>query len=269
MGPLILEARGLGYRYPGAEVPALVDVDLTLGPGELLAVVGPNGSGKTTLLRLVLGVLVPDAGRVTVDGTAAAAWSRRSLARVFGVVVQREEPAFPMRVRPAVLLGRYPHLPAFAAPRDLDWRAVDDALVRCDAQFLRDRWVATLSGGEWQRVRIARALAQAPRALVLDEATANLDIRHEMEVFELVAELVRREGLGVLLVTHHVNLAARYADRIMVLDRGRAVAHGRPREVLTREVLERVFQWPIATTEWDGAPQLVPLRRAPGRIPSP
>lgn len=110
-------------------------------------------------------------------------------------------------------------------------------------------------------MRVARALAQEPRALVLDEATANLDIRHEMEVFELVAELVRQEGLGALMVTHHVNLAARFVDRVVVLDRGLVVSAGPPADALTREVLERVFQWPVAVAEWRGAPQLVPLRR--------
>ncbi len=126
---------------------------------------------------------------------------------------------------------------------------------------LRDRWVATLSGGEWQRVRIARALAQAPHGLVLDEATANLDLRHEMEVFELAAELVRREAIAAVLVTHHVNLAARFGDRIVVLDRGAVSAQGAPADVLRREVLERVFEWPVEVEQWRGTPQFVPLKR--------
>jgi iron complex transport system ATP-binding protein len=125
--------------------------------------------------------------------------------------------------------------------------------------------VSTLSGGEWQRVRVARALAQAPRALVLDEPTASLDIRHEMEVLELTAELVRQDGLAGILVTHHVNLAARYVDRVVVLDRGTARAIGKPADVLTRAVLEEVFEWPVAMREWEGVPQFVPLKRTDER----
>ena len=261
MDPLIIAARGLTFRYPGAPSLAVEDVSFDLKAGELLAVLGPNGSGKTTLLRLLLGVLRPERGGVTIQDREVSLWDRRSLARLVGVVVQREEPAFPLRAGQAVSLGRYPHLSPFASPGAADRRAVDSALARADVTGLADRWVATLSGGEWQRVRIARALAQEPRALVLDEATANLDLRHEMETFELLTELARREGLGVLLVTHHVNLAARYADRIVVLDAGRVVSTVRPAEALTQTVMERVFQWPVTMTEWAGVPQMVPLRK--------
>jgi iron complex transport system ATP-binding protein len=121
--------------------------------------------------------------------------------------------------------------------------------------------VSTLSGGEWQRVRVARALAQEPRALVLDEPTANLDLRHEVELFDLVSELVKHQGLAGLIVTHHVNLAARFVDRILVLERGHPRASGPPREVLTQDVLERVFGCPLELVHWRGVPQLVPLRR--------
>jgi iron complex transport system ATP-binding protein len=267
MGELIFETREVRYRYPHAADDAVRDVALDVPPGELIAIVGPNGSGKTTLVRLLLGVLSPTGGTVLAGGRPAAEWKRRDLARLVGVVAQREEPVFPLRVEQAVLFGRYPHLGALGTPGPEDRAAVDKALRRCDVAHLGDRWVATLSGGEWQRVRIARALAQEPRALVLDEATANLDIRHEMEVFELAATLVRDEGLAAVAVTHHVNLAARFADRIVVMDRGIARAQGRPLEVLQREVLERVFGWPVEVSQWRGVPQLVPLRAGeePGR----
>jgi iron complex transport system ATP-binding protein len=261
MGDLIFETREACYRYRHAPADAVRDVAVAVAPGELVAIVGPNGSGKTTLVRLLLGVLAPTEGTVLAAGHPAAAWRRRDLARLVGVVAQREEPVFPLRVAQAALFGRYPHLGPVGAPTRDDHAAVDRALQVCDVAHLRDRWVATLSGGEWQRVRIARALAQEPRALVLDEATANLDIRHEMEVLELAASLVRCEGLAAVAVTHHVNLAARFADRIVVMDHGLARAQGRPAEVLTRDVLERVFGWPVAVSHWRGAPQFVPLRK--------
>jgi iron complex transport system ATP-binding protein len=137
---------------------------------------------------------------------------------------------------------------------------VQAALERCDVAGLARRPVDSLSGGEWQRVRLARALAQEPRALVLDEPTASLDVRHEMELLELVRRLVDG-GMAGLVITHQLNLAARFADRMLLLDRGRLAAEGTPAEVLTRETLGRVFEWPVAVTTWcDGSPQVVPLR---------
>jgi iron complex transport system ATP-binding protein len=175
------------------------------------------------------------------------------------VVAQREEPVFPLRVRDAVGLGRYPHVGPFRPFATEDVAAVDRALERADAGHLADRWIQNLSGGEWQRVRLARALAQEPEVLVFDEATANLDLRHEMEAFALVADLVHNQGLTGLLVTHHVNLAARFVDRLVVLHQGHVAAAGTAGEVLRREVIEQVFAWPVAITEWDGVPQVVPL----------
>jgi len=259
---LILEARGLVFRYAGAARSAVEDVDLSLGPGELLALVGPNGSGKTTLLRLMLGTLVPQRGVVAVLGRPLAAWDRRELARAIGVVVQREEATFPLRAREAAMMGRYPHMGPLGAPATRDQEAVDRALERCDVASLSDRWVGTLSGGEWQRLRIARALAQDPRALVLDEPTANLDVAHEMELFELAAHLARVDGIAALVVTHHLNLAARYADRLMVLHRGRVAAAGSAADVIRRELLESVFGWPVEVTSWHGTPQFIPLKRS-------
>ncbi|UCD23938.1 MAG: ABC transporter ATP-binding protein [Gemmatimonadota bacterium] len=265
MGEVIFETRNAVYRYPGGpEIPAVAAVTLSIDAGELVAIVGPNGSGKTTLLRLLLGTLQPSDGEVLAFGRRATEWKRRDLAQRIGVVSQREEAAFPLRVKQAVMFGRYPHLGPLGAPSAGDIAAVDRALERCDVAHLGDRWIATLSGGEWQRVRVARALAQEPRALALDEATASLDIRHEMEVFELTAQLVRENRLAGVLVTHHVNLAARFADRLIVMHRGSARATGSPSEVLTRDVLEEVFQWPVAMTEWEGVPQYVALRRRSG-----
>jgi iron complex transport system ATP-binding protein len=258
---LILALREVSARYPAAPRDALAGVSLAVRNGEFVAVIGPNGSGKTTLLRVALGLLPPAAGTVEILGRPAGAWARRELARVVGVVAQREDNLFPQRVRETVLLGRYPHLSLWGAERPEDHAAVARALERCDAAALADRWIWTLSGGEYQRVRLARALAQEPRLLVLDEPTASLDVRHEMELFELVRGLVNRHALAAIMITHHVNLAARFADRVLLLDAGRAAAHGPAVEVLTRETVERVFAWPVAIEPFQGAPQMIPLRR--------
>ncbi len=257
---MIIRGEGLTVRYPGVDAAAISDVTVSLDRGELVALVGPNGSGKTTLLRALLGTRYLEKGRVLVEEKPLNTWAARDLARVIGVVTQREEILFPLTVRETVELGRYAHLGPLAGPREADHLAVAEALQRADVTGLADRPTDTLSGGEWQRVRVARALAQNPRALLLDEPTAALDIRHEMEVFELVRKLAG-EGIGTLLVTHHLNLAARYADRLLLLDQGAVIAQGPPSEVLKPELVSPVFEWRVAVTNWcDGAPQVVPLK---------
>ena len=257
---MILEAREITVRYGRATSAALERVSCAVAPGRLVAVAGPNGSGKTTLVRALTGLAPLEAGEVLVEGRPLERWSRGELARVLGVVPQREEIAFPLLVEETVLLGRYARLGPLAAPSRADRLAVQAALERCDVAGLARRPVDSLSGGEWQRVRLARALAQEPRALVLDEPTASLDVRHEMELLELVRRLVDG-GMAGLVITHQLNPAARFADRMLLLDRGRMAAEGTPVEVLTRETLARVFEWPVAVTTWcDGSPQVVPLR---------
>jgi iron complex transport system ATP-binding protein len=257
---MILEARAITVRYRRRASVALAEVSCQVSGSELVAVVGPNGSGKTTLVRALLGLLPVERGEVLIDARPVAQWSRRSLAQVVGVVGQQEEAVFPLSVAETVMLGRYARLGPVAAPGQDDRAAVQRALQRCDILDLAERSIDTLSGGEWKRVRVARALAQEPRALVLDEPTASLDVRHEMELFELFRQLVDA-GIAGLVITHHLNLAARFAHRIILLDRGAVVAVGTPAEVLHRDTLSRVFEWPVAVTRWhDGSPQVVPLR---------
>ncbi len=257
-------------RYAGAAAQ-LDGADLVVRSGECVALVGPNGAGKTTALRALLGVVPLAAGEARVEGRAVGAWPREELARRVAVVAQREEPAFPMTVLEAVEMGRYPHLGPWRAAGPADREAVARALARADVAALADRWVDTLSGGEWQRVRLARALAQEPRALVLDEPTASLDVRHEMELFELVADLVARDGLAALIVSHHLNVAARFAGRLVLLAGGRVIADDVPARVLVPERLAAVFDWPVAVhTLPDGTPQVHPERRpaaGPGALP--
>lgn len=256
--------RGVTFRYPEATHPAVDGVSIDVPAGACTAVLGPNGSGKSTLLRLLLGTLMPAAGEVELDDRPVAAWERGEVARTVGVVPQGEEATFPTSVRELVAMGRYPHLGPWRREGERDRRAIEQAMRRCDVLGFAHRPVSTLSGGERQRVRVARALAQEPAALALDEPTAALDVSHEMAIFELLREL-GRGGTTVLLVTHNLNLAARYADRLVLLDRGRVAATGTPAEVLTRETIERVYGWPVRIGRHEGpgpdegAPQVVPL----------
>lgn len=257
----MLAARHLSITFPGASRPALQDVAVDVGPGRLVAIVGPNGGGKTTILRALLG-LVRGQGTVTLAERPIEAWSARERARRIGLVAQREEYPFAWRVSEVVSFGRYAWLPALASLRADDRTVIQRSMERADVADLADRRIDTLSGGEWQRVRIARALAQEPAILALDEPTAALDLGHEMEIFELVRRLVD-DGMAAVVVTHHLNIAARFADEMLLLHRGRAVARGTPAEVLEPARLADVFQWPVAVTSQDGLPQVVPLRRPP------
>src|SRR3989442_6513862 len=257
----LLRLQDVRYRYPSAGQDALTDVPLSIGLGEFHAVLGPNGSGKTPLVRIALGAITPLVGRADIDGRSASSWPRQDLARLVGVVPQREDNLFPQRVRETVLLGRYPHLSLWGRERAADHDAVDRALAACDAQHLADRWLWTLSGGEYQRVRVARALAQEPKLLVLDEPGMSLDLKHEMGLSELVLGLVKTQGLGVLMITHDLTLAARFADSLLLLEAGRPVASGSPVEVLTQQTVETVFSWPVAMQTVDGRPQMIPLRQ--------
>ena len=252
---------GVAVRYPRAERPALDGVSLTVARGRVTAVVGPNGSGKSTMVRALLGRVPLAGGRITIAGHDAHAMDARERARRVAVVPQREEAAFPSLVREYVALGRLPHGARWAGPTRADRAAVDEGLAEADATAFADRMTDTLSGGEWQRVRLARALAQGASTLVLDEPTTFLDIAHEMAVFELAAR-VARAGAAVLLVSHQLNLVARFADHLLLLHRGAVAAEGPPGVVMDGPTLERVYEWPLVVTRDPavGAPALVPLR---------
>jgi iron complex transport system ATP-binding protein len=250
-------------RYPRAAVDAIAGVSLSAQRGAITAVVGPNGSGKSTLVRALIGRMPMSRGAIFVDDLPAAALDAQALARRVAVVTQREEPAFPMLVSEYVYLGRYPHLGVWRAADRHDRDVVDASIASAGVEPLRDRRTDMLSGGEWQRVRLARALAQGGDAIVLDEPTAFLDIGHEMAVFELLSRLAA-EGRAVLLVSHQLNLVARFAAWMVLLHRGRVAAAGAVDEVMRADVLQRVYEWPLVVTRDPavGAPALVPLRTA-------
>lgn len=267
----VWRAADLSFRYPGTPVDAVCGVTFDVGHGEVVVLVGPNGSGKSTLLRLLLGARSPDRGRAEFRNRPAVQWPRSEIALRVGALPQHEEPAFPITVRELVAMGRYPHLGAWRREAPRDREAVRRALVRCRVADLAGRPFTTLSGGERQRARIARALAQEPEALALDEPTASLDVAHEMEIWGLLRGEAAA-GRAILLTTHNLNLAARYADRIVLLDHGRVAASGRAPEVLTERTVGRVYGWPVRVVAHpgpgpdEGSPQIVPLHKDAGEL---
>jgi iron complex transport system ATP-binding protein len=256
-----LRTDAIVVRYAELAQPALDGVSFDVPPGSLYAVLGPNGSGKSTLMRALLGIAPLVSGQVFLDERAAGAWGRRELARSVGAVAQSESFTFPLTTREMVEMGRYPHLGPLASATDVDHDVVARVLEACDVTDLAERDVTTLSGGELQRARIARALAQQPRALVLDEPTASLDVRHVMEILELLRASADA-GMTILLITHGLDVAAQFADRLLLLSRGRVAAEGTAAEVIREDVLRDVYAWPISVhpDPTSGAPRVTPRR---------
>lgn len=249
-------------RYAGAQTNALDGVSFEVPSGSMTAVAGPNGSGKSTLVRALLRRQTLVSGRINIGDDTHTQLSQRELARRIAVAPQREDAAFPMRVDEYVSLARYPRLGLWESPSREDNDAVTRALDRAGVSDFAARRTDELSGGEWQRVRIARALAQEGGALVLDEPTTFLDMPHEMSLFELLDSLAR-DGLAVLVVSHQLNLLARFARTMVLLDRGKVAAAGAPTEVMRASVLEEIYDWPLVVTRdpASGTPALLPLRR--------
>lgn len=250
----LLTVRDLAFGYGGAF--RLEGVGFELARGEILGVVGPNSAGKTTLIRLLSRVLTPESGEISLEGTSLARLSRTALARRVAVVPQELQLAFPFTVRELVLMGRHPHARGlfFEGPRDL--AVAREAMDAAGVQELADQLIETLSGGERQRAVIARALAQEPRLLLLDEPTSHLDLRHQGEIVGLLRRLNHRDGTTILLVSHDLNLAAEISDRLLLLSRGRVVRLGDPAEVLEEEGLEAVYGCPVRVEKspWSGRP---------------
>lgn len=243
---------GVSVRYPNAEARAVDDVSLEFAPSAHTAILGPNGAGKSTLLRVIAGLLPCDRGAATLAGREISQWPRRELARKMALVSSAEEVGFPIRVADYVALGRNPYLGALDAPGAADRRVVDSALARTDLTGLARRYVTQLSAGELQRARVARALAQEPELLLLDEPTAHLDLGHEFAVFDLLTQLVDELSLTVVSVTHNINMASRFCSRVVLLRAGAVVADGGPAEVLTPEHLGAAYAWPVEVLSTDG-----------------
>ena len=219
--------------------------ELSVPEGMLLGLVGPNGAGKSTLLRILAGLLRPQQGVVYICGRPVDKMSSRERARFLAWVPQRAETPFEWTVREMVAVGRHPHVGSRLITRREDERVVNSCLEQVGLDSFASRWVSTLSGGEWQRALIARALAQEPKILLLDEPVANLDLGFQRQVYELIRSLCLTRGLGVIAADHHLDLQAQFCDRLVLLDLGKVAAQGTPEVVLTRQKLEEVFQTPL------------------------
>lgn len=239
-----LTAVDAGYAIGGAQL--LHEISVDINPGELLIAVGPNGAGKSTMVKLLSGEIIPSRGQVSIDGIDLKQWTLQQLARIMAVLPQHSELNFPFKVEEVVLLGRIPH----ATGRQRDTEIVAEILFRLDIDHLAQRDFTTLSGGEKQRTQIARILAQIWGCqqgyfILLDEPTSSLDLAHQQATLKLIRELTAA-GAGVFIILHDVNLAAQFADRLLLLHKGGIVSVGDPWSVLSRENIKRVFDLDVS-----------------------
>ena len=240
---LDLQLRQVSFSY--SDGPVLHDIDLSVGAGEMVGLLGPNGSGKTTLLKLASGILKPGQGEIRLDGADLRHMSRKSVARSVAVMPQQFHMPFAFNVGEMVMLGRTPFIRTLAGETDVDREVVSTALEMVGISELKERRFDELSGGERQKVILAMTLAQQPGLLLLDEPTLHLDITHQVEILERVRSLNREQGITVIAAMHDLNLASLYFDRLVLLKEGRIAADGTPAEVITEGMLYKVFAAPV------------------------
>ncbi len=258
-----LEANRVSAQYGTSDKSVVADVSLVVSAGELLAVIGPNGAGKTTLIRVLTGLLPAcPGGEVRVFGHPLHGLDRREIARRVAVVPQHTRVAFGFTVREVVAMGRAPHQGAMLVSTKTDREIVDSVLERTHLTALASRPVSGLSGGEQKRVAVARALAQQPDVLVLDEAGAHLDIRHRIELQSLVRHEIRERNLACLAVMHDLSEVAQNADRVAILHEGRIRAQGTVEQVMTYRILRETFgvDLYVGVNELDGTRYFIPIR---------
>lgn len=254
----MLKVIDVSFRYNDTWV--LKDVSFKVNPGDFLGILGPNGSGKSTLLRVIDGILRPQRGEVLWNGTPIHTMKRRDVAKAIALVPQGYIGVFPFTVQEIILMGRSPHLGLLSFEGERDLEIVKRAMEQTETSHLASRYLENISGGERQRVLLARALAQEPQLLLLDEPTAYLDVRHQADILTLIRTINRRDGLTVVIVTHDINLASLYCERVLLLKEGRIQAEGAPHEVLTEEQLRNTFDTPVlaSTHAPTGRPLIVP-----------
>jgi len=240
-------------------------VSLTIGKGSVVTMVGPNGCGKTTLLKIINNLLKPDRGRVFVEGREVNSMPAHRLARIMGYVPQGHRISFPFKVRDVVITGRMPYIPAFSSPRREDLERTEQALALTGIGGLADQPYTQISGGERQLVMIARAMAQQPSVLLLDEPTSYLDFKNQIQTLKMVKEISRSQGVTAVMTLHDPNHALMFSDEVVLLRKlngsraGNVIAFGPPQEVMTSQNIKAAYGVEVEIVEVKGRKLLLPL----------
>ena len=262
-----VKINGLSYHY--GQIAVLKELSLNILSGNFFTIIGPNGSGKTTLMKILAGILKPLSGQIDISGRNLKQYTPKNLAKKISYVPQSIEITFPFTVLEVVLMGRSPHHGILALENQHDMDLANEAMAFTGVEALAHRKMDELSGGEQQRVIIARAICQEPQIILLDEPTASLDIAHQVKIMDLMEKLKTEKKMTVIMVSHDVNLAAMYADTILLMDKGRVVKIGTAAEVLTFTILEKIYGCKILvdTTPLGGYPRITPVPAKYQKIP--
>lgn len=252
----MLKIRGLHFKYGGSTI--LKNVELEIKRGEILSIVGPNGAGKTTLLRCMTRVLKPGRGNILLDGKDTKKMKGFDLAKCMGYVPQGSPPKFPVTVFDAVLMGRRPYITWRPSKKDI--KVVADLLESMELRDLALNDFDQLSGGQKQKVLLARVFAQDAEFLLLDEPTSNLDLKHQLETMEMISVMVKERRVGVIMAVHDLNLASRFSDRIAMLNSGEIFCIGKPLKVLTASNIRSVYGVEVVINRDNGYPYILPIR---------
>lgn len=254
-----VQISNLSFSYD--DKPVLIDVSADFPAGQVTTLLGPNGSGKTTLIKLLSGLLEPDLGQIHLFEKPLVSYKQKEVGKVLASVPQSTAVEFSYTVEEVVMMGRYPHLGRFQFESHLDQQIVNDAMMATNVYALKDQLITALSGGEVQRVIIARALAQQPKVLLLDEPISHLDLQHQIELLNLLKDLARTQRITVIVVLHDLNFAMAYSDQVLLLKKGRLIANGRAGDVITPENIEDVYgvKTCLVKNPVNGMPYILPL----------
>jgi len=236
---MAIDVQNLSHVY--GNLPVLNNITFAVNKGDFFIIIGPNGSGKTTLMKVLSGILKPQIGQLEIMGRSIENYARKTLAQTIAYVPQTIPVDFPFTVTEVVLMGRSPYLGMLGLEQEIDLEIAQQAITFTGIEHLAHRKLDQLSGGEQQRVFLARAVCQEPQIMLLDEPTASLDLAHQGKIMDLMEKLKKEKGVTIVMVSHDVNLAALYADRLLLLKEGKIVSFGLPGEVLTYQTLEEAY----------------------------
>ena len=253
----IIDVKNITYSYDGVQ-NAVENIKFSVDQGEIISIIGPNGSGKSTILKCVSGYLSPQSGEVLVHYKNINDYTAKEIAKAMSLIQQHFALDYDFTVMQVVLMGRNPHIKRLQSESEEDYRIANDALKKAEIYHLKSRSITSLSGGEWQRMILARALCQQSSIMLLDEPITGLDIKHQVNLMSIIAKLSKQSKISAVFVLHDLNLANHYSDRIILLHQGHVFKSGKPQEIITKENLEFVYETPINIIDNNGRKIIMP-----------